>query len=106
LEVPFLHLFFKHFIWFRIDEIFHDFLPLLEVKHGRSEELINVEQVYDLTSIWFDQIWIDLMSFFNDTCEKICDEFVHNEIVLLLVGLAWLLVIPEKLDRHTKNNLH
>ena len=106
MEIPFLHLLFEHFIRFRIDEIFHDLLPLLHVQHIDGKELIKVEQVNDLTSIGLDQIGINLMRLLNNTGEEICDEFVHDQVVLLLVRLTWLLVVPEELDRDSKNYLH
>jgi hypothetical protein len=66
LEIPFLHLFFKDFIWLSIDEVFHDFLPLVEVDHSLLEESIDIEKVDYLSSVRLDQISINMMAVFND----------------------------------------
>lgn len=111
LEIPFLHLFFKDFIWLSIDEILHDLLPLLEVDHSLLEECIHVEKVYDLTPIWFDQISVDMVAVFNNRSKEGSHKLVHH-----LIELDWrscyiytflnLIIILENLNSGRKDYLN
>ena len=97
LEIPFLHLFFKDFIWLSINKVLHDFLPLLEVDHSLLEECVHIEKVYDLAPIWLDQISVNMVAVFNNRSEEGSHKLVHH-----LIKLDWpllnLIIILENLN--------
>jgi len=83
-----LHLFLKHLVRLRVNEVLHDLLPLLQVDHTALEEVVNVKKLNDLSPVWFYQVWIYLVGLLNGASEEISDELVHNHSVVLCYPFA------------------
>lgn len=66
LEIPFLHLLFKDFIWLGVNEVLHNLLPLLEVQHAHREEGVKVEKINNFSPVWLDETWVDLVRLFDN----------------------------------------
>lgn len=106
MEVPLLHLFLKHLVRLRVNEVLHDLLPLLQVDHTALEEVVNVKKLNDLSPVWFYQVWINLVGLLNGASEEISDELVHNHSVVLLLPFRRFLVVLEQLECHHEDYLH